>query len=52
MTVVLLLVELLARNAELRAVGYDDVVATVGTRVVDWFVLAHEQDCNARGETA
>jgi hypothetical protein len=42
--VVLLLLHLLAGCVQLRQAGADDIVAAVGTRVVDRLVLAHESD--------
>lgn len=52
MTIVLLLVHLLARGVQMRAVGYDDVVAAVGRGVPDRLVLSHEEGRDAGGEAA
>lgn len=43
---------LLARCVQLRAVGGDHVVAAVGRRVEDWFVLAHECQGYRRGDSS
>lgn len=50
--VVQFLLHLLPRNADVLAVGGDDVVAAVGGGVVDGFVLAHEGDGDAGGDAA
>lgn len=52
MSVVQLLPALLARGVQVRAVGYDDVVAAVGRGLPDRLVLAHEQDGDAGREAA
>lgn len=52
MSVVHLLPALLAGRVQVRAVGYDDVVAAVGRGRPDGFVLAHKEDGDARGEAA
>jgi len=51
MSVVLLTPHLLSGGVERGAVRYDDVVAAVGRGVPDRLVLAHEDDCDAGGET-
>lgn len=50
--VVLLLLHLLAGGVQLRQAGDDDVVAAVGTGVVDGFVLAHEGEGDGGGQAA
>lgn len=50
--VILMLLHLLARDMQTLAVGGYDVIAAVCGRVVDGFVLAHEDDGEAGGEAA
>ena len=52
MSVVLFLPAFFPGGVQVRAVGYDDVVAAVGGGIPDRLVFAHEEDCNAGGETA
>ena len=52
MSVVRLAVQLLACRVQGRAVGHDHVVAAVGRGVPDGLVLAHQEGCDSRGETA
>ena len=52
MRVVFLLLHLLARDEQIRAVRGDDVVAAIGGGVPDGLVLAHEQYGDARSEAA
>ena len=52
MRIVLLLLHLLAGGVQLGETRADDVVAAVGTGVVDWFVLAHEGECDGGGQAA
>ena len=52
MRVVLLLLHLLAGGVQLRQAGDDDVVAAVGTRVINGFVLAHEREGDGGGQAA
>lgn len=52
MPIVFLLLHLFACDQHVGAAGRDDVVAAVGRRVPDRFVLAHEQDGDAGGEPA
>lgn len=52
MRVVLLLLHLFASGVQLGESGADDVVAAVGTGVVDRFVLAHEGEGDGGGQAA
>lgn len=52
MAVVLFLVALLAGGVQVVAADGDNVVAAVGRRVPDGLVLAHEGDCDLRGDAA
>lgn len=52
MSVVLLLESLLSRRLEIVASNNDHVVAAVCRGVVDWLVLAHEDEGDRRGQAA
>lgn len=52
MSIVGLLPALIARCMERAAVGDYYVIAAVGRRVEDWFVLAHKENGDPRCEAA
>ena len=52
MSVVLLLVHLLSGDAQLRAVGHDNVITAVGRWIPYRLVFSAENGCNARCEAA
>lgn len=52
MSIIKFLPTLLACGMEIRAVGYDYVVAAVGRGIPDGFVFAHEENGDAGGEAA
>ena len=52
MAVVILLLHFLACDEEIVAAGRDNVVSAVGRGIIGRFVLAHEDNGNARGKAA
>ena len=52
MRVVLLLKAFLARCVQVMAAGSDNIIAAISRGIPDWLVLAHEEDCDGRGNAA